>query len=215
MRFRDRRDAGRRLAERVVEANLSDPVVLALPRGGVPVALEVARALDAPLEVFVARKVGAPHHPEFGIGAVAEGGGRVVDHGVLRRLGLSEAGFGELARRQEDELRARVDRYRAGRPLPDIHGRSVVLVDDGLATGVTAEAALRGLLPRQPHRLVLAVPVCAAQTAERLASLAEVIWVLQPTEFRAVGEWYAWFDQTTDAEVLRCLSAAPSGADTR
>src|SRR5437763_9403553 len=152
MRFRDRVEAGRRLTELVREQRLAEPVVLALPRGGVPVAFEVAMALGAPLDVFVARKIGAPGHRETGIGAVAEGDVVVADRFALQMLGISEAEFARMAERERRELQRRVELYRGGRDLPPLADRSVVLVDDGLATGVTAEAALRALRARRPPR---------------------------------------------------------------
>ena len=207
MRFHDRRDAGRQLADRLSTLQLEAPLVLGLPRGGVPVAAEVAQALDAQLEVFVARKIGAPHHPEFGIGAVAEGGARVVDGVTVRRLGLTDADLDALARNEQEELQRRVERYRGDRPLPDLRSHTVVLVDDGLATGVTAEAALLALRHLRPARLVLAIPVCAADTVERLRGLADdIVCVHRPDNFHAVGQWYDNFDQTTDDEVARCLT---------
>jgi len=215
MRFRDRRDAGRHLGEGLAQAQLVDPIVLALPRGGVPVGAEVARALGAELDVLVARKVGAPGHPEFGIGAVAEGGGRVVDWPVVRRLGLSEDDFDALARHEDAEVAARVARYRGARALPALNGRTVVLVDDGLATGVTAEAALRVLSARHPARLLLAVPVCAAPTVDRFRDLAEVVCDHRPEQFHAVGHWYEDFTQVTDDAMLGCLDEARRRAPSR
>ena len=207
MKFRDRVDAGQALAERLGHLAFHEPVVLALPRGGVPVGYEVAAALGAPLDVFVARKVGAPGHPEFGIGAVAELGGEVVNQDALAVLRLDADEFAVLAERERVELARRVERYRGGRPLPDVAGRDVVLVDDGLATGVTAEASLRALRSLRPRRLVLAVPTCAPDTAGRLTSVAdEVVCVLSPPDFRAVGLWYERFDQTSDDEVLELLA---------
>jgi putative phosphoribosyl transferase len=213
VRFRDRRHAGRLLAEAVVAARLPAPIVLALPRGGVPVAAEVALALGAPLEVFVSRKIGAPHQPELGIGAVAEGGVRVIDEPTVRYLQLSEQDLEERSRLEELEVGRRVDRYRAGRPLPSLTGRAVVLVDDGLATGVTAEAALRSLRRAEPARLVLAVPVCPPSTADRLAAVADdLICPHQPTDFSSVGAWYRDFDQTTDEEVAAGLQEVRGAA---
>ncbi|HJR23848.1 MAG TPA: phosphoribosyltransferase family protein, partial [Acidimicrobiales bacterium] len=191
MRFEDRAGAGRALAEQLDRLELADPVVLGLPRGGVPVAAEVARALGAPLDVFVARKVGAPGHEEYGIGAVAEGGVRVADEAILPRLGITPDVFDRLAARADAEVVANVERFRQGRPLPRISGRVVVLVDDGLATGMTALAALRALRRLQPARLVLGEPVCAASAVRQLEEEADDIeCVHQPEEFHAVGAWY-------------------------
>lgn len=206
MRFRHRSDAGRQLAEALVGLGLSSPIVLAVPRGGVPVAVEVAGALDAPLEVFVARKIGAPGHPELGIGAIAEGGSTVVDRRAVEALGVSGEAFDRLVETESRELDRRVLRYRGERRLPDLDGREIVLVDDGLATGVTAEAALRSLRTARPRRLVLAVPVCARETATRLRGVAdEVVCVAAPTPFHAVGRFYDRFDQITDDEVVALL----------
>ena len=206
MRFRDRHDAGRQLAERLRQETFVDPIVLALPRGGVPVGYEVAKALGAPLDVFVARKVGSPYQPEFGIGAVAEGGSAVRDDEALRVLRLSAAAFDRLVAAERVELERRVQRYRSGRALPPLQGRAVILVDDGLATGVTAEAALRALAALEPGRLVLAAPACAPDTANRLQTLAdEVVCLLAPENFSAVGQWYEHFGQTSDEEVVRLL----------
>lgn len=194
MRFLDRQDAGRRLGERVAGLGLDDPVVLALPRGGVPVACEVARALGAPFDVIVARKVGAPGRPELGIGAVAEG-----DFVV---------GVPDAPEETWEELQRRVQLYRDGRPLPDLAGRDVVVVDDGLATGVTAAAALLSVRSHGPRRLVLAVPVGVPETVARLD--AEVVCLAAPRNFVAVGQWYDDFSQTTDEEVLAFLRPARS-----
>jgi putative phosphoribosyl transferase len=218
-RVHDRTDAGQRLATVLVGMDLRRPVVLALPRGGVPVGAEIAAALHAPLEVFVARKIGAPARPEYGIGAVAEGGEPLFDRWAVQALGLSDADLAELAEAERHELDRRVRRYRGGRPLPPLAGRSVVLVDDGLATGVTAEAALLALrdqvatAPGQPLRLILAVPVCARDSAARLRSLAEIVCLSRPEDFRAVGLWYEEFGQTGDDEVLALLARyAPTSA---
>jgi putative phosphoribosyl transferase len=211
MRFHDRRDAGRRLGARLKHEALVDPIVLALPRGGVPVGFEIARALGAPLDVFVARKVGAPSHPEYGIGAVAEGNSMIMDGEAVRALSLSRGDFERLAATEQIELERRVRRYRHGRQLPSVTGRTVVLVDDGVATGVTAEAALRGLAAAKPERLVLAVPACAPNATARLRSVVDDVFCLHaPDEFQAVGQWYERFDQTTDEEVDRLLRMCAS-----
>lgn len=213
MRFEDRHDAGRRLGDRLRTAGLTDPVVLGLPRGGVPVAAEVAEALEAPLDVFVARKVGAPGRSEYGLGAVAEGGGEVFDTDRIRALGLTRKDLERTVATERAELQRRVERYRGGRSLPDLAGRTAVLVDDGLATGVTAEAALKGVRSMQPARTVLAVPVGAPRTVERLRALADVVCLEQPTGFRAVGMWYVDFSQTSDDEVQELLERRPQGKE--
>lgn len=206
MRFHDRSDGGKRLADEVRALDLADPVVLALPRGGVPVAFEIAAALGAPLEVFVARKVGAPGRPELAIGAIAEGDGVVLDPRGLQAFGLSRADFDVLVAEERRELRRRVRLYRGSRPLPGLSHRDVVLVDDGLATGMTAEAALRAIRDHQPRRLVLAVPACAPEAADRLQGIADdVVGVIAPSHFYAVGQWYEQFGQTSDAEVAELL----------
>jgi putative phosphoribosyl transferase len=210
MRFRDRRDAGRQLVGALASKELGSAVVLALPRGGVPVAYEVAEALDAPLDVFVARKVGAPGHPEYGIGAVAEGSDEVVLTDAAARFSLTEEELDRMAAAERDEVDRRIQRYRPGRQLPDLEGRDVVLVDDGLATGVTAEAALRALRRQPLRRLLLAVPVCASDSADRLREHADVVCLHRPEHFRAVGLWYDDFGQTTDDEVLELLERTSS-----
>ena len=210
-RFRDRTDAGQRLAARLTEQPLTDPLVLALPRGGVPVGYEVAAALAAPLEVFVVRKVGAPGHPERGIGAIAEGGATAVDSRALEVLGLSDVDFAALADLEREELERRVSAYRGGRPVPAVVDRDVIVVDDGLATGLSAEAALRSLRALHPRRLLLAVPACARQTADRLAALADaVVYVIAPKHFSAVSQWYDDFTQTSDREVVDLLEKSRS-----
>ena len=211
--FKDRKDAGERLAQRLEREHLENPVVLALPRGGIPVGELVAAALGAPFEPFVARKLGAPGHAEFGIGAIAEGSDHVVVSDAAARLGLTDDDLAQQADTERPELERRVSTYRRGRPLPSLEDRDVVLVDDGLATGVTAEAALGALRRHQPRRLILAVPVCAPDTAARLGALADdVICLEAPEDFAAVGRWYDRFDQTTDEEVLDVLGRYADGS---
>lgn len=206
MRYVDRSHAGSVLADHLAARALDDPVVLALPRGGVPTAEPVARRLGVALEVVVARKVGAPGNPELGIGAVGEGGSLVADDEALRALGITPARFGELVAAERVEVARRVQRYRGRRPLPALLGRHVVLVDDGLATGVTAEAALRDVRDRGPCTLLLAVPVGVADTVDRLRGVADdVICAHLPSRLRSVGEWYRHFEQTTDDEVFAAL----------
>jgi putative phosphoribosyl transferase len=209
MRFVDRAEAGRVLAEALRDVALDDPVVLALARGGLPVGEEVARALGAPLEVLVARKIGAPGQPELGIGAIAEGSTTPVATPLVEQLGVTPERFAALARAEQAELDRRVSRYRGTRPLPQLEGRDVVIVDDGLATGVTAEAAVRAVRARGPRTVVLAVPVAARDSVRRLSRVADrVVAVHTPADFRAVGTWYDDFDQTTDGEVLTILDRA-------
>jgi predicted phosphoribosyltransferase len=205
--FVDRREAGRRLAEPVGALALDDPIVVALPRGGVPVAAEVAGALGAPLEVLVVRKLGMPGQPELALGALAEGGAEVVDP-HLARLGRVDATALDLLRAHaRAEIERRVLTYRGGRPPPDVDGRVVVLIDDGLATGRTAEAAFAALRTAGASRVVLAVPVASPDTADALAGKADdVVTVIRPRDMRAVGLWYDDFTQTTDAEVVALLT---------
>jgi putative phosphoribosyl transferase len=207
--FRDRRDAGQRLADELARRSWHAPLVLGLPRGGVPVAFEVARALDAPLDVIVARKLGAPGHPELGIGAIAEGGARYVDRRAQRAVGITDAALAKVEAAETVELERRVARYRGDRPLPDLTERQVILVDDGLATGVTARAALRALVDRAPRSITLAVPVAASETVDELVRAGlDVLCLDQPRDFYAVGAWYQHFDETSDREVLRLLADA-------
>ncbi|WP_432030886.1 phosphoribosyltransferase [Streptomyces sp. 1222.5] len=212
MRFRDRAEAGRELAGLLADAQargeLSDPVVLALPRGGIAVAEPVARALDAPLDVLVVRKIGAPHHEEFAVGALAGDDPPLFDADTLDLLGLTEESMAPVVERERRELRRRERRYRGDRPVPELAGRTVIVVDDGLATGATARAALRHLRRRRPARLVLAVPVGAPDSVELLAAEADTILCPhRPTGFSAVGQWYEDFGQLTDDEVLAALAA--------
>lgn len=212
--FQDRLHAGRELAAGMADHRWVDPVVMGLPRGGVPVAFEVAAALVAPLDVVVARKVGAPDHPEFGIGAVGEGGVSVADRSTLQSLGLSDEQFGRLADTELAEVGRRVERYRRGRSLIDVTARDVIVVDDGLATGVTAEVAVRYLRDLGPRSITLAVPVCSPAARARLDELVdEVVCLAAPSRFQAVGLWYDRFDQTSDEEVIALLDAA--GAPSR
>ena len=208
-RFRDRRDAGRRLAGLLRPLAAERPVVVGLPRGGVPVADEVATALNAPLEILAVRKLGAPHNPEYGIGAIAEDGTRVFDGEALAVLGIRDGVLDSIVARETEELRRRVAAYRGSRPAGELEGRTVVVVDDGVATGVTDTAALRALRRRKPHRLVLAVPVCAPDSAARLREEAdEVVCLVEPPLLYGVGQWYRDFSQVSDAEVISALSAA-------
>jgi putative phosphoribosyl transferase len=204
--FKDREDAGRRLAERLSRYRDERPVVFALPRGGVPVGYEISRALGVPLEVFVARKLGAPGQPEFGIGAVAPGGVRILNEEVVRRLGIPDDYIERITERETAEVERRLHHFRGDRPQPGVRGRTAILVDDGLATGVTARAATKALRRLEPRRLILAAPVCAAQTAELLGpEVDELICLEAPSDLGAIGFWYRDFSQTSDEEVVELL----------
>jgi putative phosphoribosyl transferase len=204
--FADRVHAGRVLAGHLSGLGLVDPVVLALPRGGVCVAHPVAEVLDAPLDVLVARKLGAPSQPELAIGAIAEGGPRVLDREMGSALRVPADVLARIESAERDELARRVRRYRRGRPLPDLADRDVVLVDDGLATGMTAQAALMALRAQHPRSVVLAVPVGPPSTVRELGRIADdVVCLVQPEPFRSVGAWYDDFTQVGDREVGRLL----------
>lgn len=206
MRFRDRTDAGEQLATAVATLQLPDPVVIGLPRGGVVVAAPVARSLGVRLSLLVVRKVGLPGRPELGIGAVAEGGVTVVDPDALTAYGIDEQHFLALADAERVELERRVARY--GAHGGDVLGRDVVLVDDGLATGSTAEAAIEAARMRKPRRVVLAVPVAAPDPLSRLRGIADqVVCLSEPPGFQSVGQWYDDFAQVTDEEVLTLMTS--------
>ena len=213
MVYRDRTDAGTRLAELLGHLRDQDAAVLALPRGGVVVGYEIAVALGAPLDVVVARKLGAPNQPEFGFGAVAAGDVRVLDAHSVRMLGLSAEQIDHIAAREMAEMGRREALYRSGRDPLVVEGRTVILVDDGLATGVTARAAVRAIRVRQPRRVVLAVPVAPPDTVRAFAAeVDEIVCPEQPRFFQAVGKWYANFAQTADGEVAELLERARRAA---
>jgi len=194
------------LAERLLELELEAPVVVALPRGGVPVAHEVARALGAPLDVALVRKLGAPSQPELGVGAVGEDGTVVLDEDTIVALGITRTQIEAVAEREAIELERRRRLYRGERAAIDVAGRTVLLVDDGIATGVTTAAACEMLRRRGAERLIVAVPVCARGTLERLGDrLGELVCLHRPVRFRGVGAWYDDFAQTSDDEVVELL----------
>jgi predicted phosphoribosyltransferase len=214
--YRDRSEAGRLLAEKLAAyANRPDVLVLALPRGGVPVAYEVARALKAPLDVLVVRKLGVPGYEELAMGALATGGVRVLNDEVVERLRIPTYVIDAVAAQEQQELTRRERLYRGGRPPPDVRGRTVILVDDGLATGATMHAAIQALRQLQPARVVVAVPTAAPETCEALrAEVDEVICTITPEPFHAVGRWYENFSQTTDEEVRDLLARRQRPEDT-
>ena len=207
MHFRDRAEGGRQLASLLnAYAGRGDVVVLALPRGGVPVGFEVARELKAPLDVFVVRKLGVPAHPELAMGAIASGGVRVLSEDLIRELAIPRALVEQVSALEQLELERRERAYRGDRVMPSLQHRTVILVDDGLATGATMEAAVRAARTHEPARIVVAVPVGAEETCARLRETAdEVVCAATPEPFRAVGLWYDRFDQTTDEEVMALL----------
>ena len=209
MHFWDRRDAGRQLGRLLVRYRDAAPVVLALPRGGVPVGYEVARTLGAPLDVLVARKIGAPSQPELGIGAIAPGGVIVLDERTVAALGVTEAELETIVTRETAEMERRLARYRGDRAPPELRDRPVIVVDDGLATGVTARAAVASVRLEEPRAVVLAVPVAALESARAFGALVDdLVAVIMPHDFRAVGLWYEDFEQTSDEEVLALLDRA-------
>lgn len=214
--FRDRSDAGRRLAAKLSHlSGRRDLIVLGLPRGGVPVAAEVARSLAAPMDVFLVRKLGVPGREELAMGAIASGGVRVVNTGVVRELGITPDQIEAVAAVEARELERREREYRHGLPAPDVRGKVAILVDDGLATGSTMRAAVAAVRRLRPSRVVVAVPVGAPDTCDQFRKIAdEVVCVETPDPFFAVGSWYDDFSQTTDDEVRDLLAAhsSPGGA---
>jgi len=209
-RFTDRADGGRQLAALLTPyADRDDVVVLALPRGGVPVAFEIARSLHAPLDVFLVRKLGVPGHPELAMGAIASGGVRVLSHDIISQLVVTPEAVEAATERERIELDRRDRMYRRDRPPTPLAGRTAILVDDGLATGATMEAAIQAVRQANPARVVVAAPVGAAETCQRLRALAdEVVCASIPDYFQAVGQWYDRFDQTSDEEVIELLTRA-------
>lgn len=210
--FQDRRDAGRALAEELARyAGQPDVLVLALPRGGLPVADEVARALHAPLDIFIVRKLGVPGHEELAMGAIATGGVRVLNDDVVDHLGIPQATIDRVAAEELIELRRRERAYRHGRPAPNLEGRTVILIDDGLATGATMRAAARAVHQQHPTRLIVAVPTASPDTCDTFARdpvIDEMVCLVTPEPFYAVGLSYVDFAQTTDEEVEEILAHA-------
>lgn len=207
MVFENRQEAGKKLASQLLKYRQSNPYVLAMPRGGVPVGLEVAQVLQAPLDVLVVRKIGLSGNKEFGIGAIAEGGVQVLDQTTIGTIGIDDMELQDTIDLEEKELQRRVQIYRGGKPPPSLSGKAAILVDDGMATGVTAKAAIESVKKLNPKKIILATPVCALDTAESLKRLVdEVICLAAPFEFMAVGSWYRNFVQITDEEVVELLN---------
>ncbi|MBI5774264.1 MAG: phosphoribosyltransferase [Verrucomicrobia bacterium] len=208
--FRNRVEAGRALAKKLARyTHRPDVLILALPRGGVPVGREVARALHAPLDVFLVRKLGVPGHEELAMGAIATGGVQVLNEEVVKSLNIPNHAIAAAAAREQRELERRERAYRGNRPAPSVAGRTVIVIDDGIATGSTMLAAVEALRRQRPARIVIATPVAARDTAAKLGRVAdEFIAVLTPVDFSGVGQWYDDFSQTTDEEVRLCLRVA-------
>jgi predicted phosphoribosyltransferase len=206
--FRNRREAGRLLAARLdAYANRPDVLVLALPRGGVPVAYEVARALRVPLDIFLVRKLGVPGYEELAMGAIATGGVRVLNDQLVRALHISGQMIESVAAKEQKELVQREQIYRGDRPTPELHGRTVILVDDGLATGATLYAAIKALRQQQASRIIVAVPIASPESCEEMRKeVDDIICAITPEPFHAVGLWYEDFSQTTDEEVKDILA---------
>ena len=212
--FRDRRDAGRVLAGRLTAyANRSDTVILALPRGGVPVAYEIAQALHAPLDIFLVRKLGVPGHEELAMGAIASGGVRVMNDEIVGMFGLREQDIASVAAREATEIARRERAYRGDHPPLPVRDKTVILIDDGLATGATMRAAAQAIRAQGPAKLVIAVPVAASSTCDAFrAEVDEIVCAATPEPFYGVGLWYQDFSQTTDDEVRTLLGRAPHEA---
>jgi predicted phosphoribosyltransferase len=209
-RFSDRRDAGRVLAQELTAyAGRSDVIVLALPRGGVPVAYEVALALNAPLDIFIVRKLGLPGHEELAIGAIASGGVRVLNEDIIHALNIPEGMINRVAQQELQELGRREQLYRGDRPMLDVQDKTVILIDDGLATGASMRAAVSGVRTQHPARIVIAVPTAAPETCNAFEfEVDEIVCAMTPEPFFGVGKWYENFSQITDEEVHTLLEEA-------
>ena len=208
--FRNRRDAGRILAQELsAYADRSDVIVLAVPRGGLPVAYEVAMALSAPLDIFIVRKLGLPGHQELAMGAIASGGIRILNEDIIRALNIPGEMINNVAQQEMQELQRREHSYRGNRPAPEVRDRTVFLIDDGLATGASMRAAVAGLRARRPARIVIAVPTAAPQTCDSFKTeVDEIVCAITPEPFYGVGKWYEDFSQVTDEEVRAFLEEA-------
>ncbi len=207
--FKNRNEAGALLAEKLLPYKPQHPLILALPRGGVPVGFEVAKALEAPLDTLVVRKIGAPFNPEFGVGAIAPGGITIIDTKTLGATGLTREDLDPIIEDETKELERRISVYHSGEYSKEADARTVILVDDGLATGVTARAAVESaFLTQGPFKIIFASPVCAKDTANSLRNAVDTVCVMEVNDFKAVGYWYEHFPQTSDKEVIACLEKA-------
>lgn len=208
--FTNRSDAGRRLSENLLSyRNHAQLIVLALPRGGVPVAFEIAKKLCVPMAVFLVRKLGVPGHEEVAIGAIAEGDVRILDQDLIMRLNITEQQVQNVLKKETQELKRRLQQYRHGESLPDLKEKTVILVDDGIATGFTLTAAIMAVKKLNPKKIIVAVPVASQESLQELSLLVdEVVCLMTPEPFYGVGQWYQRFDQTTDEEVIHLLQLA-------
>lgn len=209
--FKDRADAGKQLAEKLLRYQHKDhTLILALPRGGVPVAFEIAKILHAPITVFLVRKLGVPGHEELAMGAIAEGNTYLLNQTLIDQLDIQPWQISLIVEKEKQELSRRLQRYRHGKELPSLKNKTIILVDDGIATGATFKAAIQGLKRLKPKKLIVATPVASKDSLEEIRPLVdEVVCLAVPEPFYGVGQWYEQFDQTTDEEVLHFLKAAP------
>jgi putative phosphoribosyl transferase len=207
--FIDRHHAGLELAKRLAKYAAENPVILALPRGGVVIGYEIAKAFHSPLDVIIARKIGLPHNKEFGIGAIGEEGVRILDNRVIDIIGLPMDTVENIINEEMNELKRRIHLYRKNRPLPDLKNKTVILVDDGLATGVTAKAAIQAIKKLHPKKIIFASPICSYESAQDLRSFVnDIVCLATPLDLMAIGLWYQNFDQVTDEEVIDLLERA-------
>lgn len=209
-RFANRTEAGQDLARRLRHlASVPDLIVLALPRGGLPIGLEVAKALHAPLDIFLVRKLGAPTHKEFAIGALAENGERFINHQAIHEMRISDLTVEQIAAQEQEEIQRRSKLYRGDNLIPEVRDRTVIIVDDGLATGATMKVSIQALRNQHPKKIIVAVPVGAVDTCEEIKQLAdEFVCLVTPEHFHAVGLWYKRFPQLSDGDVIRTLEQA-------
>lgn len=213
MLLNDRQQAGKILAQKLIKYQSDRPLVLALPRGGLPIGLEIAKTLQAPLNVIIARKLGAPRQREFGIGAIAEENVKLLDQRTIKLLNISKRELNQITLKESQELKRRIKAYRQNQPLPDLKDQTVILVDDGLATGLTAKAVITTVKKHHPKKIIVAFPVCALDSVQNLQSLVdEVVCIATPLEFLAVGHWYRHFPQLSDQEVVKTLAEAKQTA---
>ncbi len=209
MHFHNRREAGQQLAQRLIHYREEKPIILALPRGGVVIGFEIAQVLEAPLDIIIARKIGAPSQPELGIGAIAPGGIRILNEYAIHVLDISEEQIEHITAQELKEMHRRLNLYRGNRPFPEIRDHTIILVDDGIATGVTAQAAIQSIRRQKPNRIILAVPVAPPETVAKLGpQVDEVFCIITPPSMRAISLWYDDFQQTTDEEVIALLDCS-------